>query len=579
MEQNQPEIYLSDYLRIIKSRRQLVATFFFVTVFVVTIGSFLMRPVYRATVTLLVDEESPNVLTASGSVALGNPDYYSYKEYLQSQKEIIKSRSIARQVFDELKLGESKEYRNSRDPIKDFLKSVNVEAVRDTRLLNLYVENKSPKLAADIANRLAAVYVVRNLAYITKSEIINLHKNEYLKLQTKLAEYSKVYKDKHPKMIRLKEEIAQMVGLINEEQEKAAGSMSSSSGADVDASGSVLTGLKANNITIQDPAEFPKSPIKPKKRLNILLSMIVGFFGGVGLAFFFEYLEDTIKGIEDIERLAQWPFLGNIPKINSSETTTELQRDIFVHVQPKDPVSEDYRSIRTSVLFSSTEEHPLKSILITSPGPQEGKTTTLCNLGIAMAQSRKRVLLVDADMRKPRLHEIFKNENTVGLSSYLSEQSGFDGLVEKTEIDNLFLVPAGPFPPNPSELLSSHKMKDFINAAKKQFDFILLDTPPVAVVTDAVILSQAVDGTIIVLESGKTSRRAIPRVNQMLKEARGRIVGVLFNQISPEQSGYHYYHYYGKTTTTKQAIKDFLNIKDLRNIKDFRSFKDFFKKS
>jgi len=556
MEQNQPEVYLGDYLRIIKSHKNVVATFFFVTVFIVTIGSFLMRPIYRATVTLLVDLESPNVLTASGSVALGNTNYYAYKEYLESQKEIIQSRGIAHQVFKEFDLDESKEYSRAKDPIKKFLKSVHVEAMRDTRLLNVYVDNKDPKLAADIVNRIAEIYVARNLAYITKGEVINLHKNEYLKLQTKLSEYSKVYKHKHPKMIRLKEEIAQMAELIKEEQEKTAGSMLSSTGGDMDASGSVLSGLKANNITIQDPAEVPAIPIKPKKRLNILMAMFVGVFGGVGIAFFLEYLDDTVKGLEDMERLVQWPLLGNIPKMDGTKNSSERQRDLFVHTEPKDPISEAYRSIRTSVLFSSTEEHPLKTIIITSPGPQEGKTTTLCNLGIAMAGSKHKVLFVDADMRKPRLHTIFKNKNKAGLSNYLSEQAEFDSLVQKTEIDNLFLVPGGPHPPNPSELLSSHKMQEFIDETKKKFDFILFDTPPIAVVTDAAVLSRAVDGTIIVLESGKTSRRALPRVDQMLKEARGRIIGVLFNQISIERSGYHYYHYYGGTTR-KQALKDF----------------------
>ncbi|MBM3249125.1 MAG: polysaccharide biosynthesis tyrosine autokinase [Candidatus Omnitrophica bacterium] len=558
MEQHQPEFNLSEYLHIIKSRKEIIAIFFLVTVFVVTVGSFLMRPVYRATVTLLVDLESPNVLNASdSSMALGTTNYYTYKEYLQSQKEIVKSRNIARQVLDEFKLAETKEYLRAKDPIKKFLKDVNVETIRDTRLMNLSVDNKNAKLAAEIANRLAEIYVDRNLAYIAKSEIINLHKNEYLKLQAKLSEYSKVYKDKHPKMIRLKEEIAQLASLVKEEQEKAAGARFSFPSGEMDVSSAFLSGLKANNITIQDAADVPTSPIKPKKRLNILMSLFVGLFGGIGLAFFLEYLEGTVKGIDDVDRLVKWPFLGNVPRINDAgKETTEVQRDLFVHSNPLDPVSEAYRAIRTSVSFSSTEEHPLKSIIITSPGPQEGKTTSLCNLGIAMAQNQRKVLLVDADMRKPRLHEIFKNKNNVGLSTYLSGQAGIDELAQKTEIDNLFLVTGGPFPPNPSELLSSHKMKEFIDASKKKFDFILVDTPPIAVVTDAAILSGALDGTIIVLQSGKTSIRALPWVDQTLKDARGRIVGVLINQISPELTSYQYYHYYGKKTT-KQTFKDF----------------------
>ncbi|MFH1201406.1 MAG: polysaccharide biosynthesis tyrosine autokinase [Candidatus Omnitrophota bacterium] len=550
MQQPEQEIHLSDYFRVIKNRKKIVLIFFFTVVFIVTLGSFLMQPVYRATVTLFVDIESPKLLTTSGSMSLDSMNYLAYKEYLESQKEIIKSRSIINQVFKEFKLGESREYLASKDPIKKFLGDVKVETVRDTRLMNLYVDNKDPEMAADIANRIAEIFVAHNLTYITKGEIINLHKNEYLKLKTQLSEYSNVYKDKHPKMIRLKEEIAQLVvNLIQEEEGAVVGSMSSP-GVYVEVPGSILAGLKANNITIQDKAEVPMWPIKPKKRLNILLAMIVGLSGGIGLVFFIEYLDDTVKNIEDIRRLVEWPFLGSVPDIDSG--TKEFDKDLLTHIRPKDPIAESYRAIRTSVLFSSTEEHPLKSIIVTSPGPQEGKTTTLCNLGITMAQNQKQVLLVDADMRKPRLHDVFKTNNEIGLSNFLSGQAVFTDLAQKTEIDNLFLVPGGPYPPNPSELLTSNKMKEFIEKAKTKFDIILFDTSPIAVVTDAVILSQAVDGSIVVLQGGKTSKRVLPRISQLLKEARARIVGVLLNRVSSARSDdYSYHYYYGKTKKQK----------------------------
>ena len=292
-------------------------------------------------------------------------------------------------------------------------------------------------------------------------------------------------------------------------------------------------------------------PVRPKKRLNVLLAIIVGLFGGVGLAFFFEYLDDTVKSAEEVGRIADWPFLGGIPEIKDKgdEKLTEFRKDIWAHVNPKDPASESYKSIRTNIFFSSTEEHPIKSLLITSPGPQEGKTITFCNLGIAIAQSGKKVLLVDADMRKPRLHGVFKSKNDTGLSAFLSTQANAEDIIQKTDIPNVSIVTGGPIPPNPSELIESHKMKEFINIAKEKFDFILFDSPPIAVVTDAVVLSPYVDGLVLVIQNETTSKKFIPRIAQILKDSKARITGFILNKITQKSGNYHYHYYsryYGK---------------------------------
>ncbi|MFC1709246.1 polysaccharide biosynthesis tyrosine autokinase [Candidatus Omnitrophota bacterium] len=552
MQQFEREVHLSDYLRIVKNRKKVLITFFFITVLIVTVSSFTTDPVYRATVTLFIDKESPDVLTTTGQVSLGVEDYYTYKEYFQSQREIIKSVSIVKRAFEEFNLGQQKAYLNAKTPLKDFLDTIKVDVIRDTRLLLLSVDNENPRLAADIANRIAEMYVLRNLSYITKTEVLNLLKNEYLKLQTRLSEYSKIYKHKHPKMVRLQQEIGQMTERLKSEKDKVGDyEIEEVPSMTTYTSSSVLSGLKANNIVIQDRAQVPVLPARPNKRLNILMSMIVGLLGGLGLAFFFEYLDDTIKGVEEIERLVHWPFLGSIRKFEVGSKISEREKDIFVHIKPKDPTSEAYRAIRTSVLFSITEEHPLKSIVITSPGPQEGKTMTLCNIGITMAQNRSRVLLVDADMRKPRLHKIFKKKTKIGLSSFLSGQSGFNEVVQETDINNLFLICSGFHPPDPSELISSRKMEDFIKIAKESFDFVIFDTPPMAVVTDAIILSKVADGIAVVLESGKTRRRMLPRIAKALQEARVRVIGVVLNKISLGGSDYQYYSsYYGKQETS-----------------------------
>ncbi len=389
--------------------------------------------------------------------------------------------------------------------------------------------------------------MMRNLYYISKGEISNLLKNEYLKLEAKLSEYSNVYKDGHPEMIRLKDEMAEMAKRIDEERRSAC-NYDKIEEYLKEGSRSALAGFKANNVSIQDPAEKPVVPIKPKKLLNIILAMVVGTFGGVGLAFFFEYLDDSAKTIEDIERITKWPFLGNIPDINEHDDLQELEKDLFVQVRPKDPIAEIYRIIRTRVIFSSSEERPLKAILITSPGPKEGKTTTLCNLGLALAQNQKKVLIVDADMRKPRLHSVFNRSNEEGLSNYLAGQIDFRKVVQKTDIDNLSLVTGGIIMPNPSELLAGHRLMEFIHKAKEDFDYILFDSPPISMLTDSIILARVVDGTIIVIESGKTSKRMLLRIYQLLTETKTKVVGMLLNRISVLTGSYYYYSsYYGKT--------------------------------
>ncbi len=529
-------------------KRDIVIAFFLTTVLVVTVGSLIMRPVYRATVTLLIDSESPNVLTTTGLVEIQSANYFSYKEYYQSQVEILKSGSLMQKVFDEFSLGKKRQYAGEKEPIKKFSKTIKIEIIRDTRLVKLNVDNRDPQLAAGITNRMAELFVMRNLYYISKSEILNLLKNEYLKLESKESEYAKIYKDGHPEMIKLKKEMTGMIERIRNEK-KSVYNYDDIEEYLGDSGQHALAGFKANNISIQDHAAVPAVPVRPKKLLNFAISIILGLIGGVGLVFLFEYLDDGVKSAEDIEKIAKWPFLGSVPVI-SEDGMSELQKDIFVSLRPKDPVAEVYKFIRTRILFASTEEHPLKNIMMTSPGPQEGKTLTLCNLAIAMAQNNKSVLMVDADMRKPRLNEVFGMDNSNGLSSFLSGQAEFDKVVQKTGIENIHLITGGVIPPNPSELLASHKVADLVTRARAKFDFVLFDTPPVGILADAVLISRVADGVIVTMESGKTSKRALGRIHQMLIETKAHIIGVVLNKVAvTSDNAYYYARYYGKNNT------------------------------
>lgn len=317
----------------------------------------------------------------------------------------------------------------------------------------------------------------------------------------------------------------------------------------------VSAGITASNIQIVDQAEMPTSPYKPNKRLNLLLAAVVGLFLGVGLAFFFEYLDNTIKTPEDVEQLIRLPSFGMVPEISNGrrrqlEKGTSYPVELITYGHPKSMLSEAYRSIRTSILLSFSEKPP-KKIVITSPNPSEGKTTTVINTAIALSQTGAQVLIIDADLRKPRLHKIFNYENGQGLSSFLSGHGDLESVVKKSEVPNLFYIPSGPIPPNPSELLGSNLFKKMVESLEARFDHIVLDSPPVLGFADSIILSTSVDGVILTVLGGKTPRETLQRAKEVLQQVNTKIIGVVINRVDIRRSDYGYYYYryhsyYGK---------------------------------
>lgn len=218
-------------------------------------------------------------------------------------------------------------------------------------------------------------------------------------------------------------------------------------------------------------------------------------------------------------------------------------RSLIVHTNPKSPTAESYRVLRTNIQFASVDK-PVKVIAATSSTPGEGKTTTIANLAITFAQSGSKVLLIDADLRKPRVHKVFYISNTTGVTSVLAQRIDYTGCVTQTTIDNLYVLPAGPIPPNPSELLSSNAMKNLLAELRGSFDVILIDAPPVGVVTDAAILSTISDGTILVVGSGSVEIEAAQRSKELLEKVNANILGVVLNKITKENYGNYYFSYY-----------------------------------
>jgi polysaccharide biosynthesis transport protein len=326
----------------------------------------------------------------------------------------------------------------------------------------------------------------------------------------------------------------------------------------------ITAGLRSSNIRVVDPALVPSSPSRPQKARNILLAVFVGLVGGIGLAIFREYLDNTVKSPDDVERLTGLPSLavvpsmpilnghaGRMPKLaRGAERSAEDQSarvEMLSHMQPKSQISEAFRGLRTSLLLSQAE-HPPQVILVTSALPREGKTTAAVNLAVTLAQLGDRTLLLDCDLRKPGVRRALNlpSAKEAGLSSYLA---GVCTLEEVTfphpTIANLSALTTGPVPPSPADLISSLRMRDGIAELRRRFKFVVIDSPPIMAATDAVILSALTDGVLLIVRSGETPKEAFTRSRDLLAAVKCRLLGVVLNAVDSSAPDYYYsYRYY-----------------------------------
>jgi polysaccharide biosynthesis transport protein len=301
-----------------------------------------------------------------------------------------------------------------------------------------------------------------------------------------------------------------------------------------------LTGeLRSSNIWVIDEAKTPTKPVAPRKLLNLFLAIIAALSMAIGLAFFFEYMDDTIKSPEEVEQSLKMPYLGAITQTQIGKKA-KPEAELFTMIDPKSHVSESFRNIRTSILLSAPDE-PRKTTLITSAGAGDGKTLVTANLAITMAQMGHRVLVVDTDMRRPRLHFLFGSSRRPGLSNLFATDINWRSVVQETAIPNMYFMPSGDTPPNPSELLASKRMQHFLIEAKELYDYIFFDSSPVMSVTDPVVLANSLDNIILVARAGITSRRAVRRTIRQLRAANKRILGVVLNGVDVRRDSYYYY--------------------------------------
>ena len=509
-------------------------------------------------------------------------------------------------------------------------------------VLDAYTQAQIDRINKEAAYREVKDLDVDSLPQFVNNTLIQTLKMDYARMKNEYEEMSKTFKSNYPKMIELKAKLDSMKEELKSEIKKAVDATESEYRSALKKEDSLedlletqrrdvvrmnsnaifynslkievenmqrqlnsliemqkntqvsarLGGLKTSNISIIDKAEVPRNPVSPKKKKkNLILAFLIGIFGGVGLCFFMEYLDNTVKGPEDVEKLTGLPSLGIIPYLppegmkkkkryeyyskykkkysyssedenpKSEENLPEIKEiELINHIHPKFFISEDYRTVRTSILLSHAESPP-KSIVFTSALPKEGKTATLANMAVAFSQLNEKVLVVDADLRKPRLHRIFKVKNIGGLSGYLTGKVSIEDAVQKTNVENIWLIPSGPIPPNPSELLNSDKMKGMMDELKRGYDVVMLDTAPMLAVVDGVIISSLGDSTVFIIQAGKTTRKPFLQAVEELKRAKAKVIGVVFNEVKAKGEGYyspyyhHYrsrYHYYGEEEEEQQ---------------------------
>jgi capsular exopolysaccharide synthesis family protein len=323
-----------------------------------------------------------------------------------------------------------------------------------------------------------------------------------------------------------------------------------------------------NNLKMIDPPQVPSSPLGPNRARTILIGFLLSLVAGVGLVLFLEYLDNTIKTVEDVARYAQLPALSVIPALSGRRSrrhfsngekksaalalkeAAPLNNELLATLDSRSSAAEAYRALRTSVLLSSVD-HPPKLLLVTSGQPGEGKTTTVINTAISLAQLGGSVLIIDCDMRKPSVHKALGIEQPRGLSTYLSLNAKLIDVMQKLPIPNLWVLPCGPIPPNPAEMISSARMKGLLRVLSENFDHIVIDSPPLLKVTDSVILSTLVDGVILIVHGGKSTGDVLRRTRQELSLAGAKIFGVVLNNVDTPQG--EYYENYGNYSDNEQA--------------------------
>lgn len=489
-------------------------------------------PIYRASARLLVGQNS-----TSTNPSVAYTDILLSERLTRTYAQILTARPLLEQAAKQIGIAKI-------EP-----SSVSVQPVRDTQLLSLSVEHASPDLAAEIADVLPQVFI----AYNNDQQRARFQESKQA-LTAELAKLSEEIEAAESRSEGLAEDDPQ-AALVQGQLAQYRSSY-----------GNVLSQLESlrmaeanavDTITVVEPAVVPRIPVRPRVLTSTLLALIVGAMLGAGLVFLIEYLDDTVKLPEHVEGITGLSTLGVIGREKNGGrrwgrlrgSGADRSPDLLTLAtleKPRSPNAEAYRTVRTGIQFSSIDD-PIRSLVVTSPGPSEGKTTTAANLAVVMAQAGKKVVLIDADLRKPAQHRLWAAPNTVGLTGLLLQEEQperLDFALTPTKVENLWLITSGQLPHNPSELLGSQKLQRLVERLLQDYDYLIFDAPPALAVTDPIVLGQSLDGVLLVVDSGGTREPALAQTVQALAKVQAHIIGVVLNKFPVKSGGYYYYYYH-----------------------------------
>jgi capsular exopolysaccharide synthesis family protein len=504
-------------------------------------------PVYQASTTLLINQ-------ARNPTTTDLADLTTSERIAQTYAQLMKRDTILTEVSDQLKL--------DKQVFNQTVTGITVTPVRDTQLLKIDVEGTSPQVIAAVAYTLPLVFI-GELKQVQSERFAGSKNN----LQNRIQELSNQMEQKQVTVDKLTDshtpEEAIELGRLRSQLTQLQGTYNS-----------LLQNLEtidlaevqsSDQIKVVEPPQIPGAPVRPRVLVNTLLAAVVGAMLALGINFLIEYLDDRIKTPQDLYQVLDTPMLGAIARITlkrnkrrRNDPLAALEESLVAALEPRHPITEAYRSLRTNLQFSSIDSE-VNSLLVTSASPGEGKTTTVANLAIVMAQSGRSVILIDADMRKPRQHKVFNLLQSPGLTDALIlGDTALDHYLRATTVPNLRVLTSGKIPPNPAELLGSQRMKQLIDQLHELADIIIFDAPPLLAVTDAQVLASQVNGVLLVIDSDQTRRATVARAAESLMRANARLLGAVLNRLTRSPRSYYYYNEYNSyyTDSNKANIEE-----------------------